>query len=87
MGMITRREEEAKAAPAPTASEPKKLYTDDTTKTTPVLDLRTRQIQRQGLYQAAASNPALIGYAADIDALKTVIRELAEDGLKFVNEQ
>jgi DNA topoisomerase VI subunit B len=51
------------------------------------LDLRTRQIQRQGLYQAAASNPALIGYAADIDALKTVIRELAEDGLKFVNEQ
>jgi hypothetical protein len=54
--------------------------------TRPPLDLKTRQIQRQGMWQAAASNPALLGYAADVDALKIVIRELAEDGIKFVNE-
>jgi hypothetical protein len=54
--------------------------------TAPPLDLKTKQIQRQGMWQAAASNPALLGYAADVDALKLVVRELAEDGIKFVNE-
>ena len=49
-------------------------------------DLKTRQIQRQGTWQAAASNPALIGYAADAEAFKKVVRDIAEDGIRFINE-
>lgn len=55
-------------------------------KTDVVVDLKTRQIQRQGTWQAAASNPALIGYAADAEAFKKVVRDIAEDGIRFVNE-
>jgi hypothetical protein len=44
------------------------------------------RISRAGVWQAAASNPALLGYAADVEALKIVVRELANDGLKYINE-
>jgi hypothetical protein len=50
-------------------------------------DLKTRQIQAQGVWQSAASNPALIGYASDIEAFKKVVREIAEDGLAFISEK
>jgi len=95
MAMIQRREAEAaaKAAEPVVPAEPKKLSTDNYTGTTGkglAIDkdaLKTRQIQRQGCWQAAASNPNLIGYAADLEALKQVVRELAEDGIRFINEQ
>lgn len=51
-----------------------------------VSDPRERRIQRSGVWQAVASNPALIGYAADIESLQGVIQTLAEAGLKWVNE-
>jgi hypothetical protein len=51
------------------------------------VDLKTRQIQAQGVWQSAASNPALIGYASDIEAFKKVVREIAEDGLAFISEK
>lgn len=51
-----------------------------------VTDARERRIQRSGVWQAVASNPALIGYAASIDDLQGVIQSLAEAGLKWVNE-
>ena len=51
-----------------------------------VTDARERRIQRSGVWQAVASNPALIGYAADIESLQGVIQALAEAGLKWVNE-
>ena len=50
-------------------------------------DLKTKQIQAQGVWQSAASNPALIGYASDIEAFKKVVREIAEDGLAFIAEK
>jgi hypothetical protein len=83
MGMIQRREEEANKAAD-------KLMVDPSAKklaTAPVLDLKSRQIQAQGCWQAVASNPGLLGYAADVEALKVVIRELAEDGLAFIAEK
>jgi hypothetical protein len=52
----------------------------------PVLDLKTRQIQRQGIFQAVVSNPGLLSFAADLDAFKVVVRELTEYGIEFVNE-
>jgi hypothetical protein len=51
-----------------------------------VTDPRERRIQRSGVWQAVASNPALIGYAAGIEDLATVVNSLAEAGLKWVNE-
>jgi hypothetical protein len=55
--------------------------------TAPPLDLKTKQIQAQGCWQAAASNPALLGYAADVEALKEVVRTLADDGLAYIAER
>ena len=55
--------------------------------TRPPLDLKSRQIQAQGCWQAAASNPALLGYAADVEALKEVVRTLADDGLAYIAER
>lgn len=55
--------------------------------TKPPLDLKSRQIQAQGCWQAAASNPALLGYAADVEALKEVVRTLADDGLAYIAER
>jgi hypothetical protein len=54
--------------------------------TAPPLDLKTRQIQRQGIFQAVVSNPGLLSFAADLDAFKVVVRELTEYGIEFVNE-
>ena len=50
-----------------------------------VTDPRERRIQRSGIWQAVASNPALVGYAADIESLHKVVEELAEAGLRWVN--
>lgn len=46
-----------------------------------------KRIQRSGVWQAVASNPALINMAPDIEELKKLIREVAEDGLRWVNEK
>ncbi len=53
----------------------------------PPTDLKTQQIQRQGCWQAAANNPALIGYAADLEAWKQVVAEAAEAGIAFINRK
>lgn len=90
MGMIQRREQEAigaAALPPPSTPTPGPKPVDKKLSAVPVLDLKSRQIQAQGCWQAAASNPGLIGYAADIEAFKEVVRTLAEDGLKFIQEK
>lgn len=50
-------------------------------------DLKTRQIMHQGVYQAVVSNPALIGYASDVEAFKKVVRDLADDGVAYIIER
>jgi hypothetical protein len=91
MGMLKRREEEAATAPdtKPEVGQQMQQLQDkpQPLRTAAPLDLKSRQIQAQGCWQAAASNPGLIGYAADIEAFKEVVRTLAEDGLKFIQEK
>jgi hypothetical protein len=92
MGMISRNttivavtDEAAKASvKAIVSEETKAAYRAITA---PPLDLKSRQIQAQGCWQAAASNPALLGYAADVEALKEVVRTLADDGLAYIAER
>ena len=83
MGMITRNINTG-LQPTPTDAEVKAAVKLDTR---PPLDLKSRQIQAQGCWQAAASNPALLGYAADVEALKEVVRSLADDGLAYIAER
>jgi hypothetical protein len=84
MGMVNRREAEAQAE---TAAELKKLPTEpppDFGVKEPT-DPKDKRISRAGIWQAVASNPGLLGYAADVEALKIVIRELADDGIRYIN--
>jgi hypothetical protein len=83
MGMISRNINTG-LQPTPTDEEVKAVVKLDTR---PPLDLKSRQIQAQGCWQAAASNPALLGYAADVEALKEVVRTLADDGLAYIAER
>jgi hypothetical protein len=98
MGMISRNttvpnvttatNEEVKAA-VKVSTDPDKVYFITSGFGKPMTDFeidKDSRISRAGVWQAAASNPALLGYAADVEALKIVIRELADDGLKYINE-
>jgi hypothetical protein len=51
------------------------------------VDLKTRQIMHQGVYQAVVSNPALIGYASDVEAFKKIVRDIADDGVSYIMER
>lgn len=87
MGMVSRKVEEAAKVTYVTATTTEADVKAAKISTNPPLDLKSRQIQAQGCWQAAASNPALLGYAADIEALKEVVRALADDGLAYIAER
>lgn len=46
---------------------------------------KDQRISRQGLYQAALQSTAIMQYAMDIPAYLKLVRQVAEDGLKFVS--
>lgn len=46
---------------------------------------KDQRISRQGLYQAALQSTAIMQYAIDIPAYLKLVRQVAEDGLKFVS--
>lgn len=51
-----------------------------------IADAKGRQISRQGLFQAALQSPAIMQYCPDLPSYLKVVREVAEEGLRFVNE-
>ena len=80
--------QEVKAA-VKVSTDPDKVYFVTSGFGKPMTDYeidKDSRISRAGVWQAAASNPALLGYAADVEALKIVVRELADDGLRYINE-
>lgn len=48
---------------------------------------KERRIQRQGCYQAALQSPGLVSWATNIDEYLAFVRQAAEAGVAFVNEQ
>jgi hypothetical protein len=52
----------------------------------PKLDVKTIQIQRQGLYQAALQSPALTTWAISVDEYLAIVRKVADAGVAYVNE-
>lgn len=48
---------------------------------------KDRRIQRQGCYQAALQSPGLVSWATNIDEYLAFVRQAAEAGVAFVNEQ
>jgi hypothetical protein len=52
----------------------------------PKLDIKTIQIQRQGLYQAALQSPALTTWAISVDEYLAIVRKVADAGVAYVNE-
>jgi hypothetical protein len=87
MGMISRNTEAIKGMASVITATNEEVKAAVKVETRPPLDLKSRQIQAQGCWQAAASNPALLGYAADVEALKEVVRTLADDGLAYIAER
>ena len=47
---------------------------------------KDRRISRQGLFQAALQSPAIMQYCPDIKAYLEMVRTVADEGLRYVNE-
>lgn len=72
---------EAKATPVYTGRKP----IDDDKMSKSDWAAKDQRISRQGLYQAALQSTAIMQYAIDIPAYLKLVRQVAEDGLKFVS--
>lgn len=83
------------SAPAPAAAPAEAKPTVDTERvqhytpkeeTKKALDAKDIRIQRQGCWQAAIQSPALTTWAVNPVEYLALVRQAAEEGVKFVNE-